>query len=308
MARYRGIPLSSYRLWKHLHCFLCTPLVAAADAGASFGGLFDWLRGPGAASLVEIGFCTGDGPFAQAFADFLRGTGHASVVTDAFTRALYRPAQDVESYLAEALPSRKRREIERLGRRLAEQGRLEFAELGRDEDPRPWIQAFLELEASGWKGRDGTALALDPAQRRFFEEGASALAAEGRLWMLGLALDGKWIALKCNFLAGAGGFAFKIAYDEKHSRSSPGVLLELETLSRLHRRPEIEWMDSCAVEGHFMKNRLWTQRREIATRLVATGTASGRLFLRALPLLQRLRRRLATLRRGEQVASEVAET
>ena len=125
--------------------------------------------------------------------------------------------------------------------------------------------------------------------------------------MLGLALDGKWIALKCNFLAGAGGFAFKIAYDEKHARSSPGVLLELETLTRLHRRREIEWMDSCAVEGHFMKNRLWTHRREITTRLVATGTASGKVFLRALPHLQSLRRSLAKLRRGKRVEPEVAE-
>ena len=77
---------------------------------------------------------------------------------------------------------------------------------------------------------------IDPAQREFFVTGATALAAQGRLWMLGLALDGKWIALKCNFLAGSGGYAFKIAYDEKLSRFSPGVLLELETLSRLHAR------------------------------------------------------------------------
>ena len=118
--------------------------------------------------------------------------------------------------------------------------------------------------------------------------------------MLGLALDGKWIALKCNFLAGRGGFAFKIAYDEKFARFSPGVLLEVETLSRLHGRPEIEWMDSCAVSDHFMANRLWTGRREITTHLVATGAASGRLFVRALPLLQRVRRILAKRPRAEQ--------
>jgi len=307
-SRYRGIPLVSYRLWKHLHCFLCTPLVAAADAGASLAGLFDGLRGASAASLVELGFCAGDGPFAAALAETLRARGNASVVTDSHTRALYRPARDVEHYLSEALPPRKRRELERLGRRLAEQGRLEVSELGPDEDPRPWIEAFLELEASGWKGRDGTALALDAAQRRFFEDGAAALAAEGRLWMLGLALDGKWIALKCNFLAGRGGFAFKIAYDEKHARCSPGVLLELETLSRLHQRAEIAWMDSCAVEGHFMKNRLWIHRREITTRLVATGGASGRLFVHALPVLQRVKRMLATRARIRSAASEDAET
>ncbi len=306
--RHRGIPISSLRLWKHLHAFLCTPLIDATYAGASLGGLLHGLQAARAAALVEFAFCSADGPFAAALEETLYAQGHASVVTDSHSRALYRPARDLESYLAEALPPRKRREIERLGRRLAEQGRLEYAELGPDEDPRPWIEAFLELEASGWKGRDGTAIALSPAQRRFFEEGAAALAAEGRLWMLGLALDGKWIALKCNFLAGRGGFAFKIAYDEKHARSSPGVLLELETLARLQRRPEIAWMDSCAVEGHFMKNRLWIHRREISTRLVAIGGASSRLFVHALPALQQARRKLAALARRPATPAEVAES
>jgi CelD/BcsL family acetyltransferase involved in cellulose biosynthesis len=304
--RYRGAPLTSLRLWKHLHCFLCTPLVDAAHASASLGGLLRGLRAQSPASLLELDFCASDGPFAAALAETLRAQGQASTVTDAHSRALDRPARDVESHLAEALPPRKRRELERLARRLAEQGRLAFAELGPDEDPRPWIDAFLELEASGWKGRDGTAIALSPGQRRFFEEGAAALAAEGRLWMLGLALDGKWIALKCNFLAGRGGFAFKIAYDEKYARSSPGVLLELETLARLHRRPEIAWMDSCAIEGHFMKNRLWLHRREIATRLVALGGVSGRLFVHALPLLQQWKRALTALGPRRTSRTEVA--
>jgi len=303
--RYRGFPIPTLRLWKHLHAFLCTPLVDATCAGASLRGLFRGLAASREAALVDFAFCAADGAFAAAFAESLRAHGHPHFVTDRHSRALYRPARDVESYLAEALPPRKRRELERLERRLAEQGRLAFAELGPDEDPRPWIEAFLELEASGWKGRDGTALALSAPQRRFFEQGAAALAAEGRLWMLGLALDGKWIALKCNFLAGRGGFAFKIAYDEKYARSSPGVLLELETLARLHQRRELAWMDSCAIEGHFMKNRLWVHRREIASCLVAIGGARSRLLVHALPALQQLKRRLRALARGPAPAAEV---
>jgi len=300
LPRYRGVPLACDRLWKHLHCFLCTPLVHADHAPECLGGLFDWLRRPSGAPLAELGFSAGDGPWALALETFLNEAGNRAVLVDSFQRAFYRPAGDFKSYLAAAMSRQKRREVQRLERRLAEAGRLEVTELGPDEDPRPWIEAFLELEASGWKGRDGTALALSAEQRSFFEEAAAALAAEGRLWMLGLALDGKWIALKCNFLAGRGGFAFKIAYDEKFARFSPGVLLEVETLSRLHGRPEIEWMDSCAVSDHFMANRLWTGRREITTHLVATGAASGRLFVRALPLLQRVRRILAKRPRAEQ--------
>ena len=302
ISRYRGVPLACLQLWKHLHCFLCTPLVDAEHASESLAGLFDWLCAPSGAPLVELGFTAGDGAWARALEAFLRETGRHSVVADSFSRALYRPAADFETYIGSALARSKRREFQRLERRLAENGKLAFSELRPGEDPLPWLDAFLELEASGWKGRDGTAIASDPAQLRFFREGAAALAAEGRLGMLGLSLDGRWVALKCNFLAGRGGFAFKIAYDEKYARFSPGVLLEIETISRLHQRPEIDWMDSCAVPDHFMVNRLWTSRREITTRLIATGAASGRLFVRALPLLQRARAVLNRLKRGQAAA------
>ena len=300
VPRYRGLPLGCLQLWKHLHCFLCTPLVDARYAHESLTGLFDWLRTSSGAALVELGFCAGDGPWARALAEFLDDTGRRSALADDLKRALYRPGADFDSYFEAAFPRAKRKEFRRLERRFGETGRLEYSELQPGDDPQPWIDAFLDLEASGWKGRDGTALGADPAQRRYFQEGAAALAAEGRLSMLGLSLDGCWVALKCNFLAGRGGFAYKIAYDEKHARFSPGVLLEIETISRLHQRPEIEWMDSCAEQHHFMANRLWTSRREISTHLIGSGAVSGRLFVRALPHLQRAKRLLASLRaRGE---------
>jgi hypothetical protein len=300
ISRYRGLPLACLQLWKHLHCFLCTPLVHAGHAHESLTGLFDWLRASSGAPLVEMGFAAGDGAWARALSGFLTGTGRRGALADDLTRAVYRPAADFDSYFEAAFPRAKRKEFRRLERRLGETGRLEYSELRPGEDPRPWIDAFLELEATGWKGRDGTALDVDPSQRGFFEEAAAAMAAEGRLSMLGLSLDGRWIALKCNFLAGPGGFAYKIAYDEKQARFSPGVLLEIETLARLHQRPEIEWMDSCAEQNHFMANRLWTSRRQISSIVIGSGALSGRLFVRALPHLQRARRILKSLpARGE---------
>jgi hypothetical protein len=47
-------------------------------------------------------------------------------------------------------------------------------------------------------------------------------------------------------------------------------------------------MDSCAEADHFMANRLWLDRREIATVLTATGRAAGELVVSSLPLLRRV--------------------
>ena len=52
--------------------------------------------------------------------------------------------------------------------------------------------------------------------------------------MLALCLDDEPVALKLNLLCPGGGHTFKIAYDERLEKFSPGVLLELENIRRMH--------------------------------------------------------------------------
>ena len=110
--------------------------------------------------------------------------------------------------------------------------------------------------------------------------------------MLGLHLNGRPIAMKCNFLASPGAFAFKIAFDESLSRYSPGVLLELDNIEQLHQSGLVRWMDSCAMAGHPMIDRLWSERRTLQSLALSTGRLSGDLAVAVVPLLRVLRRRL----------------
>jgi hypothetical protein len=129
--------------------------------------------------------------------------------------------------------------------------------------------------------------------------------------MLGLFLNGRPIALKCNLLAGDGSFAFKIAYDETLARYSPGVLLELFNIDYLHCRSEIRWMDSCAVPGHPMIERLWLDRRIIQDTLLSTGRGPGDFIVSFLPGLRWVKRQVSRPRRftGEpEPHIEVKET
>jgi hypothetical protein len=97
--------------------------------------------------------------------------------------------------------------------------------------------------------------------------------------------------MKCNFLSGVGAYAFKIAFDESFARFSPGVQLELDNVVAFHERPQLRWMDSCAVARHFMINRLWTDRRTVRTLLLAPGGLRGEVVVALLPLLTWLRRK-----------------
>jgi CelD/BcsL family acetyltransferase involved in cellulose biosynthesis len=290
-ARYRGFPFRHLALWQHPHCFLGTPLIKPDHARACLAAFLGWLAAnPRGAQVMQWRNVAADGPFFQLLTDVLGETRQATFLSAPESRALLRPRADGEAYLQEAVSGKSRKEYRRLERRLAETGTTEYAELGAADDPAPWIADFLALEASGWRGERRTALDSTKAGRRFFTRAATEAARRGRLMMLALRVNGRPVAMKCNFLAGDGAFAFKIAFDERAARFSPGALLELENIRRFHERPGLRWMDSCADSGHFMANRLWIDRRSVAALMTAPGDILSGLIVSSLPLARRIYR------------------
>jgi CelD/BcsL family acetyltransferase involved in cellulose biosynthesis len=176
----------------------------------------------------------------------------------AFLESHASPAE----YYEQAVRKKKRKEIGRLTSRLREQGEIRFRTYWPSDDLDSWIDDFLVLEAKGWKGKAGSALASRPETDAFFREAVKGAEAAVRLQFLRLDLDGHPIAMLVTFMAPPGAFTFKIAFDEDYARFSPGVLIQLEYLKILDR-DDIGWTDSCAVENHPMINSLWMERRPI---------------------------------------------
>ena len=290
---YWGLPVATLVSFQHMHCFLCTPLVRRDDAERTVAAALDWLIGESGATLVELRSIAAEGVVHQLLVEQLHARRRTLWVRDWSTRAFFKPAEDAESYLRRAISGLALKEVRRKEKRLGEQGRLRWRELEPGEDAAPWLRAFVELEASGWKGRERSALACSESEQEFFVNAATAAHDLGQLMVLGLFLDDRPLALKCNFLSGDGGFAFKIAFDEAYRAFSPGFLLEIENVRRLHRRPDIRWMDSCADAEHAMINRLWPARRTMATVLFATGPAPGDLLVSLMPLLRWGHRKLS---------------
>jgi hypothetical protein len=271
---------------------LCTPLLRANVAAACFRTFMEWVRtDERGAPVLELNFVNGDGPFQQLLVQHAYTHECLSFVEESFTRALLRPRNDGDAYLAAALSTGARKEYRRQRKRLGELGRLESVTLASNGDGEAWLEDFLRLEAAGWKGREHSALASNRVERAFFLQAARAALARGKLMMLALVLDGRPIAMKCNFLSSRGSFAFKIGYDENFASYSPGVQLELDNIQQVHRQ-QIQWMDSCAVPDHSMINRLWMDRRTIQTLLLSTGSFVGDALVSILPLCRWLRRRL----------------
>ena len=280
-SRYKGLPLPVLGTWTHLYSYLATPLVRADLACEVIEALFGWLRDQTDAALFEWRTLSSDGPFHHALIDTLNRLGLEAFRERSHTRALFRPAASADAYLSQVLTGKKRKELRRQERRLAELGAVRFDELAADGDLDAWLDEFVALEARGWKGQGGTALRGDPAALAVFRAMAHGAFARGRWMTLALRLDGRAIAMKCNLRAGTGAVAFKIAYDEAYARFSPGVLLEIEHLERLHTAGAPIWMDSGAAPDHPMISHLWRDRLTIETLVVPTGRPPGKLAVAA---------------------------
>jgi CelD/BcsL family acetyltransferase involved in cellulose biosynthesis len=276
---FRALPIRHLMLWQHKYCFLCTPLVHRARAHECMSAFFDWLvdeqQGSDLMLFNQIG---GDGPVQQLVGDCIIEHRLRRYCADCNSRAAFHPAVDAETYIQKTLSSEYRRQMKRKEKRLAECGRMEYVTLTQDGDLEVWLKQFLQLEDSGWKGREGSALASTPASRSYFLEIGHEAYRRGKLIMQSLMLDGRPIAQYCAFAAGIGSFDFKPAYDEAYSRFSPGILLELERFRHLHTRSDLAWMDSCSEPDSF-RNRIWGERKEIKSVWVSVGGWRGNLVI-----------------------------
>jgi CelD/BcsL family acetyltransferase involved in cellulose biosynthesis len=127
-----------------------------------------------------------------------------------------------------------RSHLRRAKRQLEEQGMLELRHYG-EADPAA-LEKFYALEASGWKGQEGTAIKCHPSTRQFYDAIAQAAARDGYLSLDFLELNGKPIAGHFGFNLRGRYFLAKAGYDEAFRRHGPGQLLVNEILSQTRER------------------------------------------------------------------------
>jgi hypothetical protein len=305
IRNFRKLQVSGLSLWQHLHCYVCTPLVRADVARECMIELFQWFRsGAAGVSLMELGYVSGDGPFHKMLVDLSNELGLLSWITHTFTRGLWRGGSDKDTDPEAAISGDLRRRLRRKERRLKERGRVDHLVMRPEDDAARWIDEFLRIEASGWKGQGGTALACSESGRRYFTEIATSAFRRGRLLMLGVDFDGRPIARRCAFVAGEGSFAFKTAYDEEFADFSPGAMLEMDSIRQLQALPGVRWMDSCAAADNFLINRLSNDRKTIQSLTLGSG-ALGELVVSGLPLLRWTNRRI--LKRSSEASADPSD-
>ena len=292
--RFHGLPLRILSSWRHRNMMLCTPLIRAKCAVNCVAALLRSRLAP----AIEFEWSSAGGLFYGALAEAATEGAFPWTVTDAYVRAVLVRDRDPR----ERFNSNMKNNLRRWQARLKTFGKVNAVRLSAGDDAGAWLEEFMRLEASGWKGRAGTALSCREDDGRFVAEVFREAFRRRRLILTGLDLDGRPLARYSMLAAGEGAFTFKIAYDESYAQCSPGVLAEVDNVRQFVENPGPRWLDSNTARENKSYARVWKDRRTVQRVAVGLGGA-GRLAVALFPLFRLAKHALA--RRGRRSVREV---
>lgn len=190
--------------------------------------------------------------------------------------------------------ARRRSDFRRMQRAAEKLGKVTFEilSLGIRELP-GLLEEAMAIEARGWKGRSGTALAHDEQQARFYRHYAGLAAEAGILRLCFMRIDGTAVAMQLAAETERRFWLFKIGYDEACKRCSPGNLLLRETIRYAAARGLVSY-EFLGKEAGW--TRLWTETaRPVVALRAYPYNLSGALAL-AADAVHALRQHIAAWR------------
>jgi CelD/BcsL family acetyltransferase involved in cellulose biosynthesis len=246
---------------------LGTPLIDRDRAHDAVTGLMRQARDAGAHALVLRDMSL-DGAAMQAMTEVLGPSGLAPRVLKSHFRACLDASRDADELLREGLGPKKLKELRRQRNRLAEHGEVTFEVARTPAEVAGALEVFLALEASGWKGKRGTALNQDAGDDAFIRRATAALAERGQCEIVTLRAGATPVAAAIVPRHQDRAFYFKLGIDERFAKLSPGVQLTLGLTRHLCADPAIRSADSTANAGHPMIDPIWRGRLQIGDVLI----------------------------------------
>lgn len=192
--------------------------------------------------------------------------------------------------------SGRRSDFRRAARRAAEFGQVSFEILSpeRDEFDALFDEA-IGVELRSWKGEAGTAIAVDGAKESCFRHFFRSACEEGTFRIAFMRIDGQAVAMQMALESLDRYWLFKIGFDERFERCSPGTLLMLHTLGWAANRGLRAYELLGNVEPWIA--RFWTREQHdcVCVRAYPFNVRGAVAF--AADAITWLRRRLARARR-----------
>lgn len=266
----------------------CMPLLDRHRTMEAAEALVNVLASVSKAEWI-IRFLNIEGETCRAMTAALRQKGLPCSFAGRFQRASLTADATFDEHMNQHVSAKRRKDIARNRRCLEKLGKVTHETHRCGEGLDRAIQAFLRIEAGGWKGRRGTALACDENTRKFAIEAFTGEQAHSICRADVLTLDGTAIAVSLVTLAGRTGFAVKCCYDEAYRKCGAGILLEVEVIRSFLTENWADRLDAATGGAHVIDN-FWPGRVDVADLVFSLSPHYPRLRLSAFRLSDQVKR------------------
>src|SRR5712691_4674361 len=276
------------RAWHTKYTYSCTPLLDTLRKTEAAEGLLDLLEsvGPGEWIIPRVNT---QGAACQALITAVGGRGLPWRFVERFQRASLEAGISFDEHMQRHVSAKRRKDLARNRRRLEQLGKIGHESHRSGEQLERAVSAFLKIEASGWKGKRGSALACDERTRIFALDAFNGKDANSTCRADVLTLNGTPIAVSLVAFAGRTGFAVKCAYDEAYRNCSVGLLLEVEVIRSFLSESWAARLDAATSGAHVLDS-LWPGRIEVADLIFSLSPRHPELRLPAFQLCDHIKR------------------
>lgn len=195
-----------------------------------------------------------------------------------FARPVLDRRADHAAFLAGHPHPSRLKDLRRRQRRLAEGGVVSLETVTQGPALARAVEIFLDVEAAGWKGTAGSAMACRTAHAAFARAVFRAEGGPVGIRADILSRDGTTLAVSLALVAGGTAYLLKTAYDETARAFAPGLVLEAEIVRALHADGFADRLDSATLAGSALES-LYRERDTVAEVIAVPDGARGLIGL-----------------------------
>ncbi len=257
------------RTWRHDYCCAGVPLLDQDNAQKSLDSIIRFLD---AARPRLLALSVEQIPQSGAFFAFLSRHAARHERAIEYVARYHRAALNTiprEASAQNLAPAKKRKELKRQYRRLAERGEITFQIATEGEALEKGIESFLILESRGWKGRQGGAFLRRGGHAMFLRSMVRSLAQAGKCRIYSLACGERLISSNIVLTDEGVAYFWKTAFNEDFAAFSPGALLTLLMTESFLNEPDLIEADSCAIPNHSMIAHIWREKKAFSDMVIS---------------------------------------
>jgi CelD/BcsL family acetyltransferase involved in cellulose biosynthesis len=168
-------------------------------------------------------------PSVERIESGARDASMLSLAEAAYSSPLVETDGDFDAWRKQSKP-RWGAPLERFRRKMGRDHEAEFAIVTPPGDLEQVLKDGFRVEASGWKGRAGTAITSRPDTEAFYRAVAKEFARRDELRLSWISLDGRMAAFDLCLLHQGRLYLLKTGFDEEFRRLAPGLVMRLSII------------------------------------------------------------------------------